>query len=101
MARLTRRSFFKHTLATAATVTVAGTKSSGKVLGANDTVRAASRTLTPAREGVQPVHFDWFDESTYALALEGADAVYLQVLDISDLDHLRLIAEQVVPQLGG
>ena len=31
----------------------------------------------------------------------GADAVYLQALDISDLDHLRLIAEQVVPQLGG
>ena len=37
--RLTRRRFFQSTLATAATVTVAGTKSSGKVLGANDTVR--------------------------------------------------------------
>lgn len=31
----------------------------------------------------------------------GADAVYLQVLDPSDLDHLRLIAENVVPQLAG
>ena len=41
MARLTRRSFLKHTLATAATVTIAGTKSSGKVLGANDTIRIA------------------------------------------------------------
>jgi predicted dehydrogenase len=41
MARLTRRSFLKSTLAGAATVTVAGTKSSGKVLGANDTVRLA------------------------------------------------------------
>ena len=41
MARQTRRSFLKHTLAAAATVTVAGTKSSGKVLGANDTVRIA------------------------------------------------------------
>jgi predicted dehydrogenase len=37
--RLTRRRFFQSTLTTAATVTVAGTKSSGKVLGANDTVR--------------------------------------------------------------
>src|SRR5947209_17559979 len=41
MARQTRRSFFKATLAAAATVTIAGTKSSGKVLGANDTVRVA------------------------------------------------------------
>jgi predicted dehydrogenase len=39
MARLSRRSFLQGTLATAATVTVAGTKSSGKVLGANDTIR--------------------------------------------------------------
>src|SRR6516164_9598877 len=41
MARLTRRSFLKNTLATAATVTIAGTKSSGRVLGANDTSRIA------------------------------------------------------------
>jgi predicted dehydrogenase len=39
MTRQTRRSFLKSTLATAATITIAGTKSSGKVLGANDTVR--------------------------------------------------------------
>lgn len=41
MARLNRRSFLTSTLATAATVTVAGTKSSGRVIGANDTVRVA------------------------------------------------------------
>ncbi|MDB5309675.1 MAG: iolG 9 [Gemmataceae bacterium] len=41
MTRQTRRSFLKSTLATAATVTVAGTKSSGKILGANDTIRIA------------------------------------------------------------
>jgi predicted dehydrogenase len=41
MSRLTRRNFLKNTLATAATVTIAGTKSSGKVLGANDTIRVA------------------------------------------------------------
>jgi len=39
--RLDRRRFLKQTLAAAATVTLAGTKSSGKVLGANDTVRVA------------------------------------------------------------
>jgi predicted dehydrogenase len=41
MTHQTRRRFLKTTLATAATITVAGTKSSGKVLGANDTVRIA------------------------------------------------------------
>ncbi|MCE9562023.1 MAG: Gfo/Idh/MocA family oxidoreductase [Planctomycetes bacterium] len=41
MSSLNRRSFVKHTLAAAATVTIAGTKSSGKVLGANDTIRVA------------------------------------------------------------
>jgi predicted dehydrogenase len=41
VSRVSRRSFLKTTLATAATVTVAGTKSSGKVLGANDTIRIA------------------------------------------------------------
>ena len=39
MATLTRRSFVRRTLAAAATVTVAGTKSSGRVLGANDVIR--------------------------------------------------------------
>jgi F420-dependent oxidoreductase-like protein len=31
----------------------------------------------------------------------GADAVYLQILDVTDLDHLHLIAEEVMAQLGG
>ena len=39
MSRQTRRSFLKGTLAAAATVTLAGTKSSGRVLGANEVVR--------------------------------------------------------------
>lgn len=30
----------------------------------------------------------------------GATRVYLQVLDLADLDHLDLVAEQVAPQLG-
>ncbi len=36
---LNRRSFLKKTLAAAATITVAGTKSSGRVLGANEVIR--------------------------------------------------------------
>ena len=39
MARLSRRRFLKSTLAAAATVTIAGTKSSGRVLGANEVIR--------------------------------------------------------------
>jgi F420-dependent oxidoreductase-like protein len=31
----------------------------------------------------------------------GADRMYLQALDLHDLDHLRLVAEEVVPQLSG
>ncbi|MDQ3947475.1 MAG: LLM class F420-dependent oxidoreductase, partial [Actinomycetota bacterium] len=30
----------------------------------------------------------------------GAGRLYLQVLDLDDLDHLRLIAAEVAPQLG-
>jgi alkanesulfonate monooxygenase SsuD/methylene tetrahydromethanopterin reductase-like flavin-dependent oxidoreductase (luciferase family) len=30
-------------------------------------------------------------------ASAGAERCYLQILDLSDLDHLRLIAEQVLP----
>ena len=39
MARQSRRKFIQNTLAAAATITIAGTKSSGRVLGANDAVR--------------------------------------------------------------
>jgi F420-dependent oxidoreductase-like protein len=35
--------------------------------------------------------------ATYAAA--GAQRVYLQVLDLSDLDHLRLVADEVMPHL--
>jgi F420-dependent oxidoreductase-like protein len=31
----------------------------------------------------------------------GAEAAYLQILDLSDLDHLRLIAREVLPALTG
>ena len=35
-----------------------------------------------------------------AFAAAGAERVYLQVLDLSDLDHLRLVASEVAPALG-
>ena len=41
MSHPTRRTFLKSTLAAAASVTIAGTKSSGRVLGANDTIHIA------------------------------------------------------------
>lgn len=43
------------------------------------------------------------DEAVATLAswrAAGAERVYLQVLDLADLDHLRLVAERVAPQLG-
>ncbi|MEU7634136.1 NAD(P)H-binding protein [Nocardia sp. NPDC049220] len=41
------------------------------------TVRAASRKPAPARDGVQPVVFDWLDRSTWAPTVAGAEAVYV------------------------
>jgi F420-dependent oxidoreductase-like protein len=35
------------------------------------------------------------------LADKGADRFYLQVLDLTDLDHLRLVAEEVLPYAPG
>ena len=35
-----------------------------------------------------------------ALAELGASRVYLQVLDLRDLDHLDLVAREVMPALG-
>ncbi|OIQ79143.1 hypothetical protein GALL_391280 [mine drainage metagenome] len=35
-----------------------------------------------------------------ALAADGVQRVYLQVLDLADLDHLALVAQEVAPQLS-
>ena len=55
--------------------------------------RAAASTASPARpaEAVDVL-------GRYAEA--GAERVYLQVLDLADLDHLDLVAGEVAPQLG-
>ncbi len=34
------------------------------------------------------------------LAAVGAKAAYLQILDVSDLEHLGLIAAEVMPEVG-
>ena len=34
-------------------------------------------------------------------AEHGAERFYLQVLDLNDLDHLRLVAEEVLPHAPG
>jgi F420-dependent oxidoreductase-like protein len=39
-------------------------------------------------------------ERFLALGAAGADTVYLQILDLSDLDHLRLLGERVLPHLA-
>ena len=87
MPRQTRRTFLKSTLATAATVTIAGTKSSGKVLGANDTVRIAVAGLNgrggshvdaySKMKGVQIAYLVDPDTRTYQKRLGGgASAAY-------------------------
>jgi F420-dependent oxidoreductase-like protein len=39
-------------------------------------------------------------ERIRAYAEVGAQRIYLQTLDVSDLDHLRLVAAEVMPQVG-
>jgi predicted dehydrogenase len=63
----TRRSFLKSSLAAAASVTLAGTKSSGKVLGANDTIRIAVAGLN----GRGSSHVDEW------LRMKGVEITYL------------------------
>ena len=38
-------------------------------------------------------------EKIQSFANVGARRMYLQVLDLTDLDHLRLVAEEVMPQV--
>src|SRR6266576_1314525 len=67
MSNLTRRNFLQGTLAAAATVTVAGTKSSGRVLGSNETIRVAVAGLN----GRGASHVDEFAR------MKGVEIVYL------------------------
>jgi uncharacterized protein YbjT (DUF2867 family) len=53
-------------------------------------VRAANRTPVPAEPGIDPVRFDWSDESTFPRALAGVDAAYL----------VAALSEKIVAQVG-
>ena len=55
------------------------------------TVRAASRSSVAARAGIEPVHFDWADESTYRTARQGVDAMYLVASSIPQRQHADYI----------
>jgi predicted dehydrogenase len=67
MKHMNRRSFLNRTLAAAATVTIAGTKSSGRVLGANDVIRVGVAGI----HGQGNVHIDQY------LGLKGVQVTYL------------------------
>jgi predicted dehydrogenase len=67
MSQQTRRTFLKRTLAAAATITIAGTKSTGRVLGANDTIRIGIAGLN----GRGGSHVDGF------VGMNGVQVTYL------------------------
>ncbi len=53
-----------------------GSRVVAQLVAAGHGVKAASRRATPI-PGAAPVQFDWYDPSTHAAALDGADRVYL------------------------
>jgi uncharacterized protein YbjT (DUF2867 family) len=60
------------------------------------TVRAASRAPVAPRAGIEPVRFDWTDESTYEVARKGVDAIYLvagPTPQASHADHVRTLLD--------
>src|SRR6266851_9903285 len=67
MKPMTRRSFLTNSLAAAATGTLAGTKSSGRVLGANDVIRV----------GVAGIHGQGKGHIDQGLGLKGVQVTYL------------------------
>jgi F420-dependent oxidoreductase-like protein len=64
--------------------------------------RAASigRSLAELREGGVVGSPAEVAEKIAAYAEIGAERMYLQILDLADLDHLELIASEVAPRLG-
>jgi len=58
---------------------------------AGHTARAGARHPGPAASGVEPVRFDWDDQSTHAHALSGVEAAYV-VPPALRMDHPPLLA---------
>jgi uncharacterized protein YbjT (DUF2867 family) len=68
------------------------------LLAAGATARPGSRTPAPPSAGVQPVRFDWDDDSTWSAALAGVTGVYL-VPPALRMDHpptMTRLAEQAL-----
>jgi uncharacterized protein YbjT (DUF2867 family) len=55
------------------------------------TVRAASRSPVAARAGIEPVRFDWTDESTFETARRGVHAMYLVPGPVPQAEHADYI----------
>ncbi|UXY25480.1 NmrA family NAD(P)-binding protein [Streptomyces sp. HUAS TT20] len=53
-----------------------GSRTAARLIAAGHRVKAASRRAGPL-PGAEPVRFDWYDPTTYADALTGADRLYL------------------------
>ena len=71
----------------------------GVTIPARDARGRAAR-LGPVLDEILSAHkYPSVVERLLAYGDAGAEAVYLQVLDLGDLDHLRLIAAEVMPQL--
>lgn len=63
------------------------------------TVRTGSRSPEASRLGIDPVRFDWDDESSYEAARDGADAMYLVAGPIpqpSHSDAMRVLLDGAV-----
>ncbi|QKV90679.1 NAD(P)H-binding protein [Streptomyces sp. NA02950] len=53
-----------------------GSRTTAQLVAAGHRVKAAGRRGAPL-PGAEPVHFDWYDPTTFAAALSGADRLYL------------------------
>jgi uncharacterized protein YbjT (DUF2867 family) len=54
-------------------------------------VRAASRSPLAARAGIEPVRFEWHDESTFETARKGVDAMFLVPGSVPQAEHADYI----------
>lgn len=63
-------------------------------------VRAASRSPVMARAGIEPIRFDWTDESTYEAVRKGVDAMYLNAGPIPQPSHADYIRALLDPATG-
>ncbi len=72
----------------------------GRGRGARGAPRRSAATPTELRKNGAGGTPDEVVETLQKWQDAGAERIYLQVLDLSDLDHLSLIAAEVAPHLG-